>query len=172
VEEGTSPFHVVQSAAAQLQEAGFEELELGREWNLNNGGKYYIIHHGSCLVAFTVGEHFTYRDSLRLTAAHTDFPGLRIKVKPEVLKEGYGQLNVEVYGGAILNTWLDRPLSVSGRVALRSEEPFYPEIRLVDFKKPLMVIPNLAIHFDRDMNKGVELNRQKDMLPLATFPVT
>ena len=167
IEEGTSPFHVVQSAASQLQEAGFEELELGRDWNLNNGGKYFMVHHGSCLLAFAVGEHFTYRDSLRIAAAHTDFPGLRIKVRPEVQKEGYQQLNVEVYGGAILNTWLDRPLSVSGRVALRSEEPFYPEVRLVDLKKPLLVIPNMAIHFDREMNNGVELNRQKDMLPLA-----
>jgi len=167
IEEGTSPFHVVQSAAQQLMDAGFEELELGRDWNLNNGGKYYMVYHGSCLLAFAVGERFTYHDSLRIAAAHTDFPGLRIKVRPEVQKEGYQQLNVEVYGGAILNTWLDRPLSVSGRVALRSEEPFYPEIRLVDFKKPLLVVPNLAIHFDPDMNKGVELNKQKDLLPLA-----
>lgn len=167
IEEGTSPFHVVQAAVQQLTEAGFEELELGREWNLNNGGKYFIVHHGSCLLAFTIGDRFTYRDTVRIGAAHTDFPGLRIKVRPEIQKEGYEQLNVEVYGGAILNTWLDRPLSVSGRAALRSEDPFYPEVRLVDLKKPLFTVPNLAIHMDREINKGVELNKQKDLLPLA-----
>ena len=77
-------------------------------------------------------------------------------------KAGYRQLNVEIYGGAILNTWLDRPLSASGRVALRSDDVFHPQMRLVDFKKPFLTIPNLAIHMNREVNKGVELNRQKD----------
>lgn len=167
IEEGTSPFHVVQAAERQLKEAGFEELELSRDWCLSTGGKYFMVHHGSSLIAFTIGERLAFRDGVRIAAAHTDFPGLRIKTRPEVAKEGYRQLNVEVYGGAILNTWLDRPLSVSGRVALQSAEPFYPEVRLVDVKKPLFTVPNLAIHLDREINKGVELNKQKDLLPLA-----
>ncbi len=165
--EGTSPFHVVQAVAGQLREAGFEELELCRDWCLNNGGRYFMVHHGSSLLAFTIGKRFTFQDQVRIGAAHTDFPGLRIKTRPEVEKEGYGQLNVEVYGGAILNTWLDRPLSVAGRVALRSEDVFKPNIRLVDFKRPLFTVPNVAIHLEKEINKGMELNRQKDLLPLA-----
>ncbi|MCI8853375.1 MAG: M18 family aminopeptidase [Lachnospiraceae bacterium] len=167
IEEGTSPFHVVQAVVRRLRDAGFEELKLGRDWCLNNGGRYFMIHHGSSLLAFTIGEHFTFRDPVRIAAAHTDFPGLRIKTKPEVEKEGYRQLNVEVYGGAILNTWLDRPLSAAGRVALRSSQAFYPRMRLVDLKKPLFTVPNVAIHLEKEINKGLELNRQKDLLPLA-----
>lgn len=165
--EGTSPFHVVQAVVRQLEAEGFEELELEKDWCLNNGGRYFMVHHGSSLLAFTIGKSFTFRDQVRIGAAHTDFPGLRIKTRPEVEKEGYGQLNVEVYGGAIWNTWLDRPLSVAGRVALRSEDIFKPNIRLVDFKKPLFTVPNVAIHLEKEINKGLELNRQKDLLPLA-----
>ena len=167
VEEGTSPFHVTAGVERQLLEAGFRKLEFGRDWNLENGGKYYFIHNGSSLAAFTLGKKFVYGDSFRIAAAHTDFPGLRIKTRPEMKKEGYRQLNAEVYGGAILNTWLDRPLSAAGRVALRSEDVFHPEIRYVDFKKPFLTIPNLAIHINREVNKGVELNKQKDMLPVV-----
>jgi len=166
VEEGTSPFHVVASVERQLLQAGFRKMSLGDEWILNLGGKYYMVHNGTSLIAFTIGKNYLLGDEFRIAAAHTDFPGLRIKGKPEISKEGYQQLNVEVYGGAILNTWLDRPLSAAGRVVLRSDDIFHPEIRLVDFKKPFLTIPNLAIHMNRDMNKGVELNRQQDMLPI------
>ena len=165
-EEGTSPFHVTASVERQLQKAGFQKLELGEEWKLEKGGRYYLAHHGSSLLAFTIGKDYRNGDGFRIAAAHTDFPGLRIKPAPEVKKAGYRQLNVEVYGGAILNTWLDRPLSASGRVALRSDDVFHPRMCLVDFKKPFLTIPNLAIHMNREVNKGVELNRQTDMLPV------
>ena len=166
VEEGTSPFHVVASVERQLAAAGFEKLSMGREWGVCAGGKYYTIHNGSSLVAFTIGKQYTFGDAFRIAAAHTDFPGLRIKGKPEIKKEGYRQLNVEMYGGAILSTWMDRPLSAAGRVVLRSEDVFHPEVRLVDFRKPFLTIPNLAIHMNKEMNKGVELNQQIDMLPI------
>ncbi len=166
VEEGTSPFHVAASVERQLAEAGFQKLNMRQDWSLENGGKYYLVHNDSSLAAFTIGKHFAYGDTFRAAAAHTDFPGLRIKPSPEIDKEGYRQLNVEVYGGAILNTWLDRPLSAAGRVTLRSEELFHPEVRYVDFKKPFLTIPNLAVHINKDINKGVELNRQKDLLPV------
>ncbi len=166
VEEGTSPFHVVSSVERQLRAGGFQQLYMEQDWSLNNGGSYYVIHHGSSLVAFTVGKAFQFGDAFRVAAAHTDFPGLRVKPAPEITKDGYRQLNVEVYGGAILNTWLDRPLSAAGRVVLRGEKVFEPRIRLVDFRKPFLTIPNLAIHINRDVNKGVELNKQTDMLPV------
>ena len=82
-------------------------------------------------------------------------------------EEKYEKLNVESYGGLILNTWMDRPLSVAGRVALKSKDVFHPDMRLVDFKKQIATIPNLAIHMNRDINKGVELNKQTDTLPLV-----
>ena len=166
IEEGTSPFHVVSAVERQLEAAGFVRLMQNRDWKLEPGGSYYVIHNDSTLVAFTIGKSFDAGDGVRIAAAHTDFPGLRVKPKPEVTKEGYRQLNVEVYGGAILNTWLDRPLSAAGRVALRTDDAFHPEMRLVDFKKPFLTIPNLAIHLNKDINKGVELNRQKHMLPV------
>ena len=165
-EEGTSPFHVTASVERQLQKAGFQKVELGENWKLEKGGRYYLPHHGSSLLAFTIGKDYRNGDGFRIAAAHTDFPGLRIKPAPEVKKAGYRQLNVEIYGGAILNTWLDRPLSASGRVALRSDDVFHPRMCLVDFKKPFLTIPNLAIHMNREVNKGVELNRQTDMLPV------
>lgn len=166
LEKGTSAPMAVEAAAGQLMEAGFEELAFQNTWGLTPGGKYFMRHHDTTLFAFTVGKEMQYRDSFRLAAAHTDYPCLRIKPNPDIRTAGYRQLNVEVYGGPILNTWLDRPLSISGRVALRSEELFHPSMRLIHMERPLMVIPNLAIHLNREVNKGVELNRQTDLLPV------
>ena len=166
VKEGTSPFHVTAWVERQLKKEGFVRLFMEQDWGLDNGGKYYVVHNGSSLIAFTVGEHLQFGDSFRIAAAHTDFPGLRVKPSPEITKDGYQELNVEVYGGAILNTWLDRPLSAAGRVVLRSDSIFEPKVHLVDFRKPFLTIPNLAIHINRDVNKGVELNKQTDMLPV------
>lgn len=167
IERGTSPFHVTAQIAQQLQEAGFERLMLNRPWQLEKGGRYYVEQQESTLIAFTVGEDMEAPGDYRIAAAHTDFPNIRIKQKAELLRNGYAQLNVEIYGGAILNTWLDRPLSAAGRVALKSDDVFRPQTRLVDFQRPIFVIPNLAIHMNREINSGVELNRQKEMLPIV-----
>lgn len=166
-EEATSPFHTVSAMERELREAGFAELGLGENWDLARGGKYMVIHHGSTLLAFTVGEDFGAGDTIRIAAAHGDFPGFRVKPNAEIYEEGYVRLNVEGYGGVNLASWLDRPLSLAGRVLLKSEDPFCPEVRLVDMKRPVLTIPNLAIHFNREMNKGVELNKQNHMLPFA-----
>ena len=101
-----------------------------------------------------------------LAAAHTDFPGLRLKPSAGIVKDGYGILNVEPYGGMILHSWQDRPLSMAGRVALRGEKAFSPVVRLVDFARPLLVIPELAIHMNRKVNEGTAIKKQKEMLPL------
>ena len=164
---GTSAALTVQEAARQLAEAGFEELEFRKHWELKRGARYYMKHHDTTLFAFTVGSSFEKEDGFRMAAAHTDYPCLRIKPNPDIRTAGYRQLNVEVYGGPILNTWLDRPLSVSGRVAVKSQDVMHPGVRLVDVERPLMVIPNLAIHLNRDVNKGVELNRQTNLLPIT-----
>ena len=166
LEKGTSAVLVVQEAEARLKEAGFEELKFNQTWGLTEKGKYYVKHHDTTLFAFTTGEQAEPRNKIRIGAAHTDFPCLRIKPNPDVSAGGYGQVNTEVYGGAILNTWLDRPLSISGRVAVESNDVMHPDMHYLSVERPLLVIPNLAIHMNRDVNKGVELNKQTDMLPV------
>lgn len=167
LKRGTSAVMAVKEAERQLQEAGFAELHFSNIWGLTEGGRYYMKHHDTTLIAFTVEPGAGFQEGFRIAAAHTDFPCLRIKPNPDVATDGYARVNVEVYGGAILNTWLDRPLSVSGRVAVKSEDVLHPDMRYIDMKTPLMTIPNLAIHMNREVNKGVELNRQTDMLPIA-----
>ena len=160
-----SPCHTVTASAEKLRRAGFEELELGGAWQLSRGGRYFVRVYGTTLLAFTVGA----AGPLRMAAAHTDFPCFRLKPAAGLVREGYGLLNVETYGGLILRSWLDRPLGLAGKVVLRGEDAFHPEMRLVDFGRPLVTIPSLAIHMDREVNKEGALNPQKDMLPLAAL---
>lgn len=166
IEASTSPIHCVQEAKRQLLEAGFQELTMAEPFDLQKGQGYVMELYHSSILAFRVNKQFQLGEGFRFAYAHTDFCGFRLKAKPEMVDGAYKKLNVEVYGGPILNTWMDRPLSISGKVAIRSRDLFHPEIRLVDFKRPLLTIPNLAIHLDRDVNKGKELNNQIDMLPL------
>lgn len=166
LEKATSQFHTIAASKEQLVEAGFEEVRLKDNWNLKKGGKYFLDHHGSTIMAFVIGEEFEAEDGFRIAASHGDFPGFRIKQNAGMENGGYLQLNTEPYGGAILSTWMDRPLSVAGRVALKSDDVFKPEVRLIDLKKPVLVIPNLAIHFNRETNKGVALQNQVDMIPI------
>ena len=168
VDESTCAFTATVSAINRLKDAGFKELVLEDKWDIKKGDKYYINVHDSSVFAFNVGKDFE-NGMLRVAAAHTDHPCLYIKPSPEMTTKGYGKLNVEVYGGPILNTWLDRPLSVAGRVALKSDNPFEPDVRIIDIKKAILTIPNLAIHMNREVNKGVELNRQNDMAPLMAI---
>lgn len=163
---GVSPFLCVEECERRLSENGFENLSYEEAWSLTPGRKYMVNHHGSTLFAFSVGEDWKASDMLRIGAAHTDYPCLRIKPNPDFQTNGYAQINVEVYGVPILSTWLDRPLGVAGRVALRSDDPFKPNMVLYRCKKPILTIPNLAIHMNREMNKGVDLNRQTDLMPV------
>lgn len=166
--ESPTAFHAVENVENVLKGAGFEELLEGGEWKIEKGGKYYTTKNNSALIAFTVGSDEIKENGFKLIGAHTDSPGFRIKPNPEMVSEGaYLRLNTEVYGGPILNTWLDRPLALAGRVTLMSENPLKPEIRLVNINKPMMIIPNLAIHMNREVNKGVELNKQSHTLPLV-----
>ena len=161
-----SPYQCVEAVLKRLKEAGFEELHYKDAWHLTPGGNYVMNHHDTTLYAFSVGEKFQPKDMLRMAAAHTDYPCLSIKPNADFRTDAYAQVNVEVYGGPILNTWLDRPLGVAGRVALRSEDPFHPRMVGYKSKEPVMIIPNLAIHMNREVNKGVEINPQVDMMPI------
>lgn len=174
VSVSTCSFTTAAGALKTLEEEGFTRLELADVgWEVKPGGRYAIHVNDSTVYAFAVGSGFVPEQAaepeqmLRLAAAHTDHPCLYVKSKPEIVSHGYGKLNVEVYGGPILNTWLDRPLSAAGKVVVKSEHSFEPEIRIFDMKKPLFTIPNLAVHLNREVNKGLELNRQNDLAPLA-----
>jgi aspartyl aminopeptidase len=153
-----------------LDDSGFIELKEWDSWKLQKGVKYYMLKNHSAIAAFTVGTGTVQEDGFKIIGAHTDSPAFRIKPAAEMTAENhYIKLDVETYGGPILNTWLDRPLSVAGRVTLKGKDVFEPITRLVNIKKPILIIPNLAIHMNRNVNTGVELNKQKDMLPLMAL---
>ena len=159
---GQSPWHTVEMAAHWLEERGFEALSLNRPFSVKRGGRYYV-ENGTFLAAVTVGQ----KDVIRIAAAHTDWPCMRVKPQPELISGGCCRLSVEPYGGAILNTWLDRPLGLAGVVLLRTDAPMKPERRLISWDKPLLVIPNVAIHMNREVNKGVPYKANVDMLPIC-----
>ena len=159
----TSPYHTVDTSLQLLVDAGFTELSLEEPWSLTTGN-YVVNVYGTTLFAFPIGED--YRHSLRIASAHTDFPAIRVKPNPITDVKGYTKLNVEMYGGLIQNTWLDRPLGAAGTVVLKGDNPYDVESVLVDTKRPIAIIPNLAIHMNRNVNDGVALNRQKEMLPI------
>lgn len=159
----TSPYHTVDTSLQMLLDNGFVELSLEEPWVLGTGN-YVVNVYGTTLFAFHIGDD--YRDSLRIASAHTDFPAIRVKPNPITSVKGYTKLNVEMYGGLIPHTWLDRPLGAAGTVVLKGDNPYDVESVLVDTKRPVAIIPNLAIHMNRNVNDGVALNRQKEMLPI------
>jgi aspartyl aminopeptidase len=168
--DSPTAFHAVARVKEDLCKEGFVEIREEEKWNLQKGGKYFVTKNDSALTAFVVGTGEIEENGFKIIGAHTDSPSFRIKPAPEMIVDNtYIRLNTEVYGGPILNTWMDRPLGVAGRVTLRSENILYPETRLVNINKPIMIIPNLAIHMNRDVNAGIELNKQKDTLPLLSM---
>ena len=165
--DSPSACHGVKSTQKILNENGFIEIKEEDKWDLKSSGKYYVIKNESALIAFEVGSENIEETGFRLIGAHTDVPGFRIKPNPQIITEGkYIKLNTEVYGGPILHTWYDRPLSIAGKVALKGKSPLKPEIKLVNINKPLLIIPSLAIHMNREVNEGYKINKQVDTLPL------
>ena len=144
--EAVSPFHTVEAARKRLEEKGFRRLCWKEEWELCPGGSYYVIHHGSTLFAFTIGKDASKEQEIRMAAAHGDFPGFRIKPDPEMTTNAYLKLNTEPYGGVNLGSWLDRPLSAAGRVAVRGKDALHPQMQLVDFEKQ-QIFNSFAIPF-------------------------
>lgn len=169
LEAGVSPFHAIAESERRLKEQGFQKLTLGEAWSVAPGNSYYVNLYGSSLIAFSIGANAGKGEKapvFRMAASHTDWPCLRIKPTPEMTKDGYGLLNVECYGGMLLHTWFDRPLSIAGRICLRGQDAFHPSERLIDFKRPLLMVPNLANHIKRESEKNAEPNKQTDMLPI------
>ncbi len=167
IQASPTAFHAVRECAARLEKAGFSELDSASAWKLKKGGKHFVRQNDSALLAFVVGRGNPAESGFRIVGTHTDTPCFRVKPQPEMTSEdAYVKLNTEVYGGPILNTWMDRPLSLAGRVVLSGKALLDPQAVLFDFRRPVAIIPNLAIHMNRDVNDGVKLNRQVDMLPL------
>ncbi len=159
-------FYAVDTLRKILDANGFVPLDMRDSWSLRWGQKYYVTKNDSALFAFIVGEGQP-SDGFSIISAHSDSPGFRIKPHAEMISDGnIIKLNTEVYGGPILYTWFDRPLSIAGRVMLKSYDPLNPTTELVKFDRPLLTIPHLAIHFNRAVNEGNPLSKQKDMLPV------
>jgi aspartyl aminopeptidase len=158
-----SPYHAVQVLADRLRAAGWTQLPEQGAWH-NEGGGHFVVRGGSLVAWWNPGG---VPRTLRLVGAHTDSPTLRIKPQPDKGRAGYRQLGVEVYGGVLLNSWLDRDLGVAGRVALRDAEAAAPATELVHIDRPVLRIPQLAIHLDREVNeRGLVLNRQHHLDPI------
>lgn len=164
IDASPSPWHAVATAEASLLAKGYTRLEEDARWQLHAGGHYYVVRGGAAMVAFVLGSGALTETGFRIVGAHTDSPGLRLKPKASISGDGLARLGVEVYGGPILATFTDRDLSLAGRVVFRTAA--HQETRLLRFDQPLLRLPNLAIHMNRDVNeKGLKLNKQTE-LPL------
>ena len=162
IAKSPSTFHAVRGIKAALLYAGFTEIREEDTWQIEKGGKYVVTRNGSALMAFTVPQESA--EAFHITASHCDSPTFKIKENPEIADGSYVKLNVEGYGGMIMSTWLDRPLSVAGRL-LVTENGHLAE-KLVAIDGTMLVIPSVAIHMDRSVNQHKEWKVQKDMLPL------
>jgi aspartyl aminopeptidase len=159
-----SPFHATASLAMRLEAGGYRHLDERAAWHTEAGGRYYVTRNDSSLIAFKLGRRSVIDNGIRLVGAHTDSPCLRVKPNPELQRQGFFQLAVEVYGGALLAPWFDRDLSLAGRVTYRRDGRV--ESQLIDFHQPIAVIPNLAIHLNRDANQGWAINAQTELPPI------
>ncbi|MDE6236284.1 MAG: M18 family aminopeptidase [Muribaculaceae bacterium] len=166
----TCNFMAVDTIKKELNKAGFHELKQENKWELTPGEGYYVIKNGSAIFAFVVGSESPADQGFRIISAHSDSPCFKIKPNAEIIGDGgVVSLNVEKYGGGILYTWFDRPLSMSGRVLIEGYDPLHPRVFLVDLKRPVATIPHLAIHFNRGVNDGNKLSVQKDMKPVIGY---
>lgn len=163
IQEHPSVYHVIEGQRRILLEAGYEQLLESQHWTLREGGKYFLTRNHSALIAFQVPKK-RFRGFM-LMASHSDSPALKVKENPEITVGGlYKKLNVELYGGALLAPWLDRPLSVAGRLLVRTSEGV--RMQLVNVDRDLLLIPSLAIHMNRSVNDGYAYKVQRDLLPL------
>lgn len=162
-------FYAAETVRQTLLAHGFVRLDPRDHWTIEPGGRYYVTYNGSAIFAFVASDSLP-DSGFKIISAHSDSPGFRIKPNPVMRGEGgVIKLNTEVYGGPILYTWFDRPLSIAGRVLLRSGDSLNPHSELLRVDRPLLTIPHLAIHFNRKVNEGNPLSKQKDMLPVLGF---
>ncbi len=165
IDKSPSPFHAIDALKDKLSGAGFIEIFENTSWNLEKGGSYFVVRNDSAIIAFQVPtEEFA---GFHMTASHSDSPSFKIKENAELtIGEAYTKLNVEKYGGMIMSSWFDRPLSAAGRIFVDTEHGV--EKRMIHFDDDLLVIPNLAIHMNRDVNNGIKYSAQTDMCPVLS----
>lgn len=170
LDESTCNFMAVLAMRRELEAHGFHYLNDADKWEIKRGGKYYITRNDSAIMAFVAGTESMADYGCRIISAHSDSPCFKIKPNCEIYGDGgVVSLNVEKYGGVILYTWFDRPLSISGRVMTRGEDSLHPVTRFIDFRRAVCTIPHLAIHFNRSVNEGNPLSVQKDMKPVLGY---
>ena len=162
-----SKYHAVSQIVNILSNKGFSLLREDQEWNLKRGGKYFVVRNNSSVIGFINGERSLQDTGVKIIGAHTDSPSLTLKPNPITYSSGYSQLGVEVYGGALLKPWFDRDLSVAGRIVFKNSTGDIGE-KLIDFERPICVIPSLAIHLNRDANGNSPINPQTDILPILS----
>jgi len=166
IKAAVTPFHAVRKMVVELEKAGFSALDEKHSWELVEGGKYYTTRNGSSIVAWQMPDGRDVVDSgMRMIGAHTDSPCLKVQPNPEIEKNGYLQLGVQIYGGVLLNPWFDRDLSLAGRVTYRDAQGAMVS-SLINFEKAVAIVPSLAIHLNREANSGFKINPQTMVTPI------
>lgn len=168
LDRSPTAYHAVANSAALLRRHGFQHLREAEPWGSLAPGAYYLVRNDASLIAFTLSHSPQTGMPLRMAGAHTDSPGLKIKPEPLHLRHGCVRMGVEVYGGALLAPWFDRPLSIAGRVSWSGSDGVL-RCSLIDWRRPVAIIPSLAIHLDREVNDKRSINRQTDLVPLAAL---
>lgn len=170
IDQSPSCFHVISNIKERLDAVGFIELSERNAWKIEFGKSYYVVRNDSSLISFRLPDKQDELQGFHFIASHSDSPTFKIKENPEItVEKNYVKLNTEKYGGMLHATWFDRPLSIAGRVAVQdtlNNNPYEMKTKLVNIDRDLLVIPNVAIHMNREVNKGIEYNPQMDLLPL------
>lgn len=169
LERGITASHVVDYVKKDLLKSRFQELNLEDGWELKENGSYYVNLYGSGCIAFRTGAHMDTFPAFRIAMAHSDFPCFQIKPNPMIKGRYCARLNVEIYGGMHQKSWMDRPLGVAGRVVIKGKTAFTPEVFLYKSDRPLCMIPSLAIHMDKELNKKGVIETAKELVPLAAL---
>jgi aspartyl aminopeptidase len=167
IKNSPTPFHAVEIMAQILERHGYQQLDEAEQWpidNLSQAGRYYVTRNDSSIIAFQLNQSLV-ENGIRMVGAHTDSPCLKVKPNPEIINNNYLQLGVEVYGGALLNPWFDRDLSLAGRVSFLNEDGAIDH-QLINLEKAIAVIPSLAIHLDREANDKRAVNKQQHLPPI------
>ena len=170
IDKSPSVYHAIKNAGEFLEAKGFVHLKREDSFELKPQGRYFVTNNGSALIAWQMPKSGNAENGFRIVGSHSDSPTFRIKPNPEIkVNNHYLKLNTEGYGGVILSTWFDRPLSAAGRVIIKTDDLLKPEVKLINFDKNLLTIPSLAIHMNREINDGYKFNKQKDTLPLIAL---
>ncbi|KAL4228731.1 hypothetical protein ACF0H5_011774 [Mactra antiquata] len=169
VDESPSPYHAVDQIKKKLVAAGFQELREANTWNVKPNAKYFVTKNQSTIIAFAVGGQFKPGNGFSIVGAHTDSPCLKVKPMSIVNKSGYNMVGVECYGGGIWHTWFDRDLKLAGRVLVRNGDKI--EHRLVHVRKPILKVPNICIHLQRDHNEKHSVNKESHVCPILATSV-